>query len=343
MVTGWNHDTINLVLIGSSSLPLPQSLTMATRFVERPNHGFTLVELLVVIAIIGILIGLLLPAIQMVRESARRITCGNNIRQLGLSMHNYESAQQYLPYGWAEDGFTWGVAILPFIEQQNLYNTIDRGASWTSGINEVAAGQVVTIARCPTSPLDDHYDHNRVNGRVPADYRANIGSNVYGDSGPRLNDSVSARDSNPNGVFWGCSKTKISRITDGLSNTVLIAESRTDPKFRKDGNSTDHWFIGSPSIDGFQCDENPAGGGSSGSDFSEVVGSGMVAMNARVNNPSLHGAVIEMSFGSYHDGGMNVVLGDGSTHFTSAEIELSVYQASFSRNGGEVESLNVDL
>lgn len=313
---------------------------MASISNTRSKNGFTLVELLVVIAIIGILIGMLLPAVQMVREAARRITCGNNIRQLGLSMHNYESAQGHLPSGWAEDGFTWGVEILPFIEQQNLHSTIERGASWTSGVNEIAAATVVPIARCPTSPLDDHYDHNGVSDRVPGDYRASIGSNVRGDSGPNLTDSLSTQDGNPNGVFWGCSKTKFGAVSDGLSNTVFIAESRTDPRFKKDGNSSDHWFIGSPNIDGFQCDDGASGGGTGGGDYSEVVGSGIVEMNARISNPSLHGALMEISFGSYHNGGMNVVLGDGSTHFITDDINTTAYQATFSRNGSEVEVIH---
>ncbi|MDB4766242.1 DUF1559 domain-containing protein [bacterium] len=313
---------------------------MTISCVRSSKSGFTLVELLVVVAIIGILISMLLPAVQTVREAARRVTCANNIRQLGLSMHNYQSAQQHLPYGWAEDGFTWGIEILPFIEQQNLYDTIVPGASWTRGVNEVAAGQVVSISRCPTSPLDDHYDHNRVKDRVPTEYRASIGSNVRGDSGPNLSGSLSTRDGKPNGVFWGCSKIKFDDVTDGLSNTVFIAESRTDPRFKKDGNSTDHWFIGSPNIDGFKCDDNTIGGGTGGGDFSEVVGSGLVEMNARVNNPSLHGALLEISFGSYHIDGMNIVLGDGSTHFIPDEIDTFVYQATFSRNGGEVKVIH---
>ena len=305
------------------------------------KKGFTLVELLVVIAIIGILISMLLPAVQSVREAARRITCANHIRQLGLSMHNFESANQHFPHAWGEDGYTWGIEILPFIEQQNLFDTLNRGGSWTAGPNELAAATVVPIARCPTSPIPDHQDHNGVTDRVPADYRANIGSDVRGDTGPVLPDSLSTRDSNPNGVFWGCSKTGFRDISDGSSNTVLIAESRTDPRFNKDGNSTDHWFIGSPNISAFKCDPNSStGGGTDGHDFSEVVGSGMVEMNARVTNPSLHGALIEISFGSYHIGGMNVVFGDGSTHFVSAQTDTAAYQAMFSRNGGEVDVID---
>lgn len=314
---------------------------MTNKSITSLRNGFTLVELLVVIAIIGILIGMLLPAVQVVRESARRITCANNIRQLGLSMHNYESAKGHLPSGWDEDGFTWGIEILPFIEQENLHSTIVRGASWTSGVNEMAAATVVPIARCPTSPLDDHFDHNGVSDRVPADYRASIGSNVRGDSGPNLANSLSTRDGNPNGVFWGCSKTEFSSVSDGLSNTVFIAESRTDPRFNKDGNSSDHWFIGSPNIaEGFECADGASGGGTGGHDFSEVVGSGIVEMNARISNPSLHGALIEISLGSYHSGGMNVVLGDGSTHFITDDVATTVYQATFSRNGSEVEVIH---
>ncbi len=302
--------------------------------------GFTLVELLVVIAIIGILIGMLLPAVQQVREAARRIQCANHIRQLGLSLHNYESSHQHLPYGWDNDGFTWGIELLPFIEQQNVHKMLQRGASWTTdgSANELAAGTVIPITRCPSSPLGDHYDHNSVEGRVPSEYRASIGSLVRGDdSGPNLPGSISACSNNPDGVFWGNSETRFASVTDGLSNTVFLAESRTDPTFNKNGNSTDHWFIGSPDIRRNHCDS--ANGGTGQGDFSEVVGSALVAMNARVNQPTIHGALMEISFGSYHNSGMNVQIGDGSTRFMSSDISLTVYQAIFSRNGGEVANL----
>jgi prepilin-type N-terminal cleavage/methylation domain-containing protein len=306
----------------------------------RSGRGFTLVELLVVIAIIGVLIAMLLPAVQQVREAARRVQCANNMRQLGLSLHNYESAKMHLPYGWDNDGFTWGIELLSFIEQQNLRSKIVRGASWTTdgSANEIAAGTVVPIARCPSSPLGDHYDHNAVQGRVPSEYRASIGSLVRGDdSGPNLPGSISACSTNPDGVFWGNSRTRFSQVTDGLSNTVFLAESRTDPLFNKNGNSTDHWFIGSPDIRANDCD--PANGGTGGGDYSEVVGSALVRMNARITDPTLHGALMEISFGSYHPQGMNVQIGDGATRFISSDINIDVYQAIFSRNGGEVASI----
>ena len=92
---------------------------------RNQNHhaGFTLVELLVVIAIIGILIGMLLPAVQMVRESARRVTCANNLKQLGLAVHNYHDSKQQIPPSRARDGFlTWPVYLMPYLELQNLQN-----------------------------------------------------------------------------------------------------------------------------------------------------------------------------------------------------------------------------
>ena len=90
----------------------------------RGRHGFTLVELLVVIAIIGVLVALLLPAVQAAREAARRMSCSNNVKQLSLSLHNYENVHRKFPFGWNTHGTLWSAMILPFIEKSNLYGTL---------------------------------------------------------------------------------------------------------------------------------------------------------------------------------------------------------------------------
>ncbi len=159
------------------------------------RNGFTLVELLVVIAIIGILIGMLLPAVQQVREAARRVTCGNNIRQLGLAVHNFSSAHQerFPMLGEAEEGGHWTAFILPFVEQNNIYDALSfGGVNWASSAavqgaefnssnpvhRQIAAcEQVIEVFRCPSTIQPEHmFDASTYNptwfvqARVPANY-----------------------------------------------------------------------------------------------------------------------------------------------------------------------------
>ncbi|MGV3483273.1 MAG: DUF1559 domain-containing protein [Planctomycetaceae bacterium] len=120
------------------------------------SRAFTLVELLVVIAIIGVMVGLLLPAVQAARESARRMTCSNHERQLGLALHNYHAAYDRLPSGWIADasnnepGWSWGAAILPFMEQQALYEKIHFSVPIEDGIHQEVREQAIATFICPS-------------------------------------------------------------------------------------------------------------------------------------------------------------------------------------------------
>lgn len=301
------------------------------------RKGFTLVELLVVIAIIGILIGMLLPAVQQVREAARRITCGNKIRQIGLAMHNYESAFKQFPAGWKTIGFGWSGEILPFIEQNNLYDTLvlEESANWGTNNtpNEAACGTMVEVYRCPTMPLPEHITNNGIPGRVPASYRGNAGSEFTSDdTSSILPDTKSLEMLDLDGIIFACSETTFGGISDGTSNTFLVGETRTDPYFVKDGQAMDVWYIGSPSIDPCRCD-----GGNGGTEFTEFVGGTYSRMNPRRNEPTLSGRLMEIAFGSYHPGGgANFVLCDGSVQFVSDQIDVLIYRGYGSRNGGEL-------
>lgn len=300
--------------------------------------GFTLVELLVVIAIIGILMGLLLPAVQMAREAARRTACGNNMRQIGLSMHMHHDTKQKLPYGWNNFGWTWGALTLPFIEQSNLYDTLINEESglgnWDAdgSPNQKAAGTYLSIARCPSSPIADHFDYNGISQRFPTEYRVNAGTLSTSDDASTIpvSNTLSLEALEQNGVFWACSKTRFKDVVDGLSNTVFVAESLTDPEFVKDGQGMDHWFIGSPQIDPCRCT-----GSNNGTEFSEVAGSAYSRMNLRLRDPSAHGNLMEQAFGSYHVGGMYVLMGDGSMKFINEEMSFDTYQGMFTRKGKE--------
>ncbi len=305
------------------------------------KNGFTLVELLVVIAIIGILVGLLLPAVQAAREAARRMSCSNNVKQLALSLHNYESTHKKFPFGWNTHGTLWSAMILPYIEQNNIYNTLEfaENRNWDTNNtpNETALSKVISAFRCPSLPLPEHMTYNGVTDRVPVSYRGNGGNEVTSDDTSTLPvpGTKSFEMTNLNGVFYGCSAIRFGDMSDGTSHTVAIGESHTDPDFVKDGQGMDWWIIGSPQADPCNCQ-----GGTGGTEFSEASGSFYMPMNTQTLNPGTHGHLMELAFGSYHVGGAQFGLCDGSVHYLSDSIDLKVYQNLGARNDGNPVSID---
>ena len=198
--------------------PKPSSFNSSSR-------GFTLVELLVVIAIIGILIGMLLPAVQSVREAARRTQCMNNIRQLSLAALNFESAHMHFPSGVLDDDddlrdalrVGW-IDLLPHIEQGNLYQQYDLNSDWKSATNAPLARVEIPVFRCPSS-LGDFDQFGAFEGAV-SDYAMSKGPSA-----------ALVRDSKYHvGVFDVNSETTFARISDGSSNVFLIGEAISDQR-----------------------------------------------------------------------------------------------------------------
>ena len=185
----------------------------------QPRPGFTLVELLVVIAIIGILISLLMPAVQAVREAARKTSCQNNLHQIGIALHNYHDVHGSLPTGCLEwrgwnappthRQMAWSAMLLPFLEQQNLHRTIDFGAPFDSAINAAAASQRIAIYECPSS-------HERETVRGRTDY-----GGLYGEI-------ILDRQQN-DGLFLYERSISLRDIRDGLTNTIAVAEDVGGP------------------------------------------------------------------------------------------------------------------
>lgn len=294
-------------------------------------RAFTLVELLVVIAIIGILVALLLPAVQMAREVARKAHCTSNLKQLGMAAHQYHDSFQCFPVGWNDRGASWSTMILPFMEQKNLWDSLkfNESDNWDidGSPNERACGTFLSTFRCPSmSDAPKHITNQDVANRMPASYRGIASSTADSDN---LSTSVKKRALDMldmEGIFYCCSRIRLAEVRDGTSNTFLFGESRWE-NFMQDNNELDFWVIGSPQVDPCNCRT-----GRGGTEQSEFCGSTGVPINARAI-PSTSGYVKELSFTSLHPGGAQFCLADTAVRFVSFSIDAKLYQALGSRKG----------
>jgi prepilin-type N-terminal cleavage/methylation domain-containing protein len=323
----------------------PAASKFALRRGGRPQSvgcGFTLIEVLVVIAVVGVLVALLLPAVQQARESARRTACRNNLKNIALALHNYHDTYGSFPFGFDAHETLWSAMLLPQLEHAPMYNTLifqESGpGQWDAdSANEKAACTLIAVYRCPSMAVPEHIDDNPsgsiMQGRVPVSYRACSGSNGWSDAAgtipPGAPPGAVALDSlELNGAFYGDSRIRLADVLDGSSNTILVGESYTDPFYAKDGQNMDYWQLGAPETGTWTP------GGVGGTEFSEGLGSTGPRMNSRLDL-SVPGAVMEISFGSYHSGGAMFCLGDGSARFIAETVELDVYRSLGSRNGRE--------
>ncbi|MCC7423417.1 MAG: DUF1559 domain-containing protein [Planctomycetaceae bacterium] len=306
------------------------------------RRAFTLIELLVVIAIIAILIALLLPAVQQAREAARRTQCKNNLKQIGLALHNYESAFGLFPPS-STSGLGKGVwsyaslsgmslshpdihlhsfasLILPYIDQASIYNKINYNVSALAPANQAMAATVLPFYRCPSFSGVD-YSTNSAYTAIATTFAIRNYVAMGAVSAASL-----APGSSPQGVMYPGSKSKIRDITDGTTNTILIAESREqDASVWIDGSSASvcaRW------LDPTNMSTVPYYGGPT------------VSINYTVYFPNLYGpsAAIEQKWGpsSMHAGGAQHLLADGSVRFISQNLNVQVYDALTTRAGNEV-------
>jgi len=325
----------------------------------QQRRGFTLIELLVVIAIIAILVALLLPAVQQAREAARRSSCKNNLKQIGLALHNYHDIHGCLPIGclfgklgangpWESNRTTWLARILPQLEENALFDRMDferdrrSGSGWDP--NNVRAEEVATF-RCPSDP--GTRETTGQSGYAPTSYVGCIGETytLYGDGGttePSTSSDYIAgntawakmvlNNGTEDGVFASNSHCRFRDITDGTSNTMAVSECLVGTDVKElDGGYVD------------DCTGSPEKRLRQHRGFSWMYGTTATwaftttrTPNSREVDCERHAVFINATAASKHQGGVQATLADGSVRFISENINRQTWWDLGQRSDGNV-------
>lgn len=285
------------------------------------RRAFTLVELLVVIAIIGVLVAMLLPAVQQVRESARLTSCKNNLKQFGVAMHNYETARKHLPTGYEYQyaaagntrGFSWGTLLLPLIEEPAIYDQIDFTKPLYHADNLIAREIHLATFLCPTDTISPtgYVEMGPGERFAMACYAANFGP-------PDLDATQEQRD----GVFSRNSRTRLAEITDGLSKTLMLGERQNGP-FRDGASHGNHFEYETAWSGAIRDHVDPT------DDHGHMV---LFQTGHTPNSPQSD----DRDVSAAHSGLALFLMCDGSVRPISREIDSTTYTRLGTRAGGEL-------
>src|SRR5262245_27504828 len=297
-------------------------------FYSRPrcaHAGFTLIELLVVIAIIGVLVALLVCAVQKVRESASRWTCTNNLKQIGLALHHHHDAHRAFPPATTTRPTLhgWGSSILPFIEQDVLDRRYDRQRNWYDPINQPVVNMQLNLMRCPSVPGGARMESSAVDSiswsAAISDYGVFRSVHVI-----LLDDGYISPVGSLLGVMIYNRPSRVTDIVDGAPNTLLVAEIAGRPE---------RWEMG----------RRVAGEKSLGAGWADSLNSTMLSGYDTATGFFVGDCAINCSNNgaaySFHSGGANLAFADGTVRFLRQDIGIRMMAALVTRSGGEVVSL----
>ena len=278
-------------------------------------QGFTVLELLVVVAVVAVLIGLLVPAVQKVREASSRLQCAANLRQLGIALHNFHDAQDGFPPAITSSqvsASSWVPHMLPYIDQEPLFKEYNFKVRWDDAANDAVSKAEIPLLLCPTAPSKPG-----LKGRGRTDYAATC--SVDRVNNPFLH-PVPKVDPTFLGVLGLNVNRKITDIHDGTSNTLLLAE---------DAGQQEQWMMG-------QLFKATGGTGAWVMPRNALKISGFNPVTKTTPGPCAVNCYNNNEIYSFHVDGANALFADGSVHFLRAGLDLNVAVALFTRDGGEV-------
>lgn len=323
--------------------------------IRRHRKAFTLVELLVVIAIIAVLVGLLLPAVQKVREAANRSACQNNLKQIGLALHNYHDSKEHFPNNARPDPTKtvrerWLVKILPHLDQGPAFSRYDETLNWDDAKNLPVTSLPLPVSVCRSSPNPDRLDTNPDAGWSTAkdivaigDYGALYGvHNTFVTNNPSLTLST-----NLDGILTKTGTVAIADVLDGTSNTIFVAESAGRPYLYNQGGTRQNADYRVKGVNGGGWCRPASDLWLIGSSKDGTAVGGSYTINA--NNGFDHGAAYPLTIGtpalgtdpsgaifSFHTGGANVLFADGSVRFLDEGIAAGTVAGLVTRAGKEL-------